>query len=89
MQYHSILLTSPDSPPVLHVIELGDGELVPQELLSQAPGPGVVMIPLAWHEQLGTAHRGQQRPLLLPHQARDWGVARVPRDTDLELRETF
>ena len=74
---------------MLHVIELSDGELVPQEFLAQAPGPGVGVIPLSWHEQLGAAHLGQQCPLLLPQPGRDGGVAGVPRDTDLELRETF
>ena len=74
---------------MLHVTELSNGQLVPQELLGQAPGPGVIMIPLSRHEQLGTGDRGQQRPLLLPHQARDGGVAGVPRDSDLELREFF
>ena len=55
-------------------------------LFPQAPGVGVGVIPGCGHEQLGAGDRGQQRPLLLPHQAGDGGVAGVPRDADLELR---
>ena len=55
-------------------------------LFPQAPGVGVCMIPCCGHEQLGAGDGGQQRPLLLPHQAGDGGVAGVPRDADLELR---
>ena len=71
---------------MLHLPELGDGQLVPEDLLAQAPGVGVGVVPGRRHEQLGAGDRGQQRPLLLPHQAGDGGVAGVPRDTDLELR---
>ena len=58
-------------------------------LFPQAPGEGVGVIPGCGHEQLGAGDWGQQRPLLLPHQAGDGGVAGVPRDADLELRKTF
>ena len=74
---------------MLHVSELSDGQLVPQDFLAQAPGVGVGVIPGCGHEQLGAGDRGQQRPLLLPHQAGDGGVAGVPRDADLELRKTY
>ena len=55
-------------------------------LFPQAPGVGVGMVPRCRHEQLGAGDRGQQRPLLLPHQARDGGVAGVPGDSGPELK---
>ena len=55
-------------------------------LFPQAPGVGVGVVTRCRHEQLGTGDRGQQRPLVLPHQARDGGVARVPRDSGPELK---
>ena len=55
-------------------------------LFPQAPGVGVGVVPRCRHEQLGAGDWGQQRPLLLPHQARDRGVARVPGDSGPELK---
>ena len=45
------VVTSPDSPAMLHVSEGLYGELIPEHLLAQAPGEGVGMV---------TLHRGVQ-----------------------------
>ena len=45
------VVTSPDSPAVLHVTEGLDGELVPEHLLAQPPGECVGVV---------TLHRGVQ-----------------------------
>ena len=46
-----VVITSSDSPAMLHVSEGLDGELVPEHLLTQAPGERVGVV---------TLHRGVQ-----------------------------
>ena len=46
-----VVITSPDSPAMLHVAEGLDGELVPEHLLAQAPRDRVGVV---------TLHRGVQ-----------------------------